>query len=309
MKKHCLFPLPLLVAACSCPTDFREVPVPHVPNASQASELSNCQVQHYGATLLGQANDAATAKALLEAGAVPQGNLIINGKQYRGTSLWLASAPAVVQALLAAGADANMASGPDRETPLCAAIRNGQAGKAKALLQAGADPNMIDSKGEPPLFLAAGKLDGDLCRALLSHGARPDAGRTADGATPLINALSQGGGAESAAAAKCEVARILLSGGANASLADAEGDTPLHFAPAALIPELQAAGASIHARNIKGRTPLFSGGSIPRTEALLRSGADINAQDYQGNTPFDTVSDASIKSYLLVKGGRSGQAL
>lgn len=301
--------LSLFAVSCSCPSGFRDVPVPQGRGLAQAEGLDSCQALHYGTTLLGQADSEATVKALLEKGALPQGSLILSGKQYRGTSLWQASSPAVVNALIAAGADLNMASGPAQETPLCAALRKGDEYKVRALLAAGADANRADAAGESPLCLAAGNLNEGLCRLLLDHGARPDVGRTADGTTPLLMALKAGGYPEASSSIKCAVARLLLSKGASPVQADEAGTTPLHHAPAALVSELLAAGASVSARDHAGRTPLFSGGSVQRTEQLLRAGADINARDYQGNTAFDVVADAQIKSYLLVKGGRSGHSL
>lgn len=301
--------LPLFLAACSCPTNFRDVPEPRLHSTAQVDDVSRCQIEHYGTTLLGQADSAAISRALLERGALPQGNLIIKGQSYRGTALWLATAPDVIQTLIAAKADPNRESGPDRETPLCAAIRQGQVEKARLLLQGGADPNRFDSDGVTPLGLAASRLDATLCQLLLSKGAQPDSGRLADGSSPLMLALRQGNSPEASATAKCSLARLLLAHGASPTIADAEGDTPLHYAPAALVAELLAGGADANARNNQGRTPLFQGGSPQRVDALLQSGADINARDYHGNTPFDAIPDAQIKSYLLVKGGRSGQAL
>lgn len=309
MRYGTSFLLPLLLAACSCPSHFRDVPAPQVQHAGQVGDLSRCQIEHYGTTLLGQADSGETARALLDRGALPQGYLILQGKQYRGTSLWLAASPDVVRTLAAAKADPDMESGPAHETPLCAAIRQGQQGKARALLSAGADPNRCDAEGETPLYIAAGKLDADLCRLLLDKGAQPHAGRADDGSTPLMHALKQGASPEASSASKCAIARLFLATGESPMLADADGNTPLHYAPAALVSDLLARGADANARNKQGRTPLFSGGSSQRIDALLQAGADINAQDFQGSTPFDAVPEAPLKSYLLIKGGRSGQAL
>lgn len=301
--------LPLL-GACSCPSSFREVPAPRVQSAADVDALTRCQVEHYGTTLLGAADSAATAEALLRRGATPQGKLILHDKEHRGSALWQAERPDVLRALLQAdGVNLNQESGPRHETPLCAALRANQALKAQMLLEAGANPNLADGRGVFPLALACEKLNPGLCRLLLSRGARPDIGRSADGATPLLFALRAGASPEESASDKCIIARMLLEAGASPTQADEQGETPLHRAPTALIPTLLAAGADANARDKRGRTPLFYGGSPRRAELLLSAGADLQAKDVAGNTAFDTVENASLKSYLLVKGCRSGHAL
>jgi len=44
-------------------------------------------------------------------------------------------------------------------------------------------------------------------------------------------------------------------------------------------------------------------------EALLNAGAELNARDNAGNTAFDVISQAPVKSYLLVRGANSSNAL
>lgn len=302
--------LPLL-GACTCPSSFREVEEPRgVQSAADVDALSRCQIKHYGTTLLGSASSAAAATALLQRGAAPQGKLILHGKEYGGSALWQATRPEVLSVLLQAdGVQLDRESGPHRETPLCSALRAGQSLKARLLLEAGADPNRTDGKGASPLSLAAEKLDISLCRLLLSRGAHPNHGHTTDGATPLLCALRAGDTPEDSASDKCILARMLLNAGASPTQSDEKGETPLHRAPAALIPTLLAAGADVNARDAQGRTPLFYGGSPQRAELLLSAGADLQARDYAGNTAFDAVESAPLKSYLLVKGCRSGHAL
>lgn len=59
--------------------------------------------------------------------------------------------PAVVRALVRAGADVNHAGGVSRSTPLHQAARYGFVTVARALLDLGADPNSKDKKGLTPL--------------------------------------------------------------------------------------------------------------------------------------------------------------
>ncbi len=60
--------------------------------------------------------------------------------------------PAVVQALLEAGADIDQPSAGDRTTPLLMAAVNGQFDLALELLRRGADPNLLSDAGTSPLF-------------------------------------------------------------------------------------------------------------------------------------------------------------
>ena len=93
--------------------------------------------------------------------------------------------------------------------------------------------------GDLDAVRAALDLDAEACNAQDSHGH-----------SPLAAAVSYGHGA---------VARLLLSSGALATLADADGDTPLHVCAsvpcAALI--LRGEGRDLlNARNADGKTPL-----------------------------------------------------
>lgn len=270
--------------------------------------LTHCQVQHYGATLLGNADSAETVHALLEQGADVRGKLVVNGKVLPGSPLNLATAPQVIRALAAAGANPNAQGGKDNSTPLCAALRNGRQDTASSLLSAGADPNLADSHGEPPLVIAARMGDVQLCKALIDRGARVNATDRDKGVSPLLAAL-QRGGIESHTDTKQALVQLLLAAGANPFHADNDGNLPLHFAPACLVPTFLSGGADVNCRNAKGRTPLFFGGSQQRLELLLRYGADPAARDFEGNSAFDTVTEAGLKSYLLIRGCRSGKAL
>ena len=96
--------------------------------------------------------------------------------------------PEVIQALLAAGADPNARAG--RRTPLhWAADWNGNPEVIQALLDAGADPNATSAFGFTPLHEAARVIKNPKAvQALLDGGADPNA-RTDDGLTPLDFAM------------------------------------------------------------------------------------------------------------------------
>jgi ankyrin repeat protein len=129
-----------------------------------------------------------------------------------------------VAALADAGADLN-ATDPDGATPLALAVINGHSRVAVLLLARGADPNLADRTGMTPLYAAVdlhtmqlgfGRPDPppatiagsvEVVKALLAHGADPDArltarvlkrvytagdGKLAKGATPYMRAARAG---------------------------------------------------------------------------------------------------------------------
>ena len=290
--------LPLCLSHCTCPDDYRQVPQPHATTVAQVQALSDCQIHHYGTTLLADAPGPEVARALLERGAQPAGKIIRNGQAETGSAVAQTDNPRVIRVLLDAGADANLGGGSTHRNALCNAAATGNTQAVSLLLEGGADPNRIDSRGESPLYLAATNMHTDACNLLLTHGAPPDYGRTTDGESPLMGALKSGADK----AQKIAVVQALLAGGADPLQADADGNTPLHYAPAELVPTLLAAGANVQARNYMGRTPLFCCHDLQQAQALIEAGADMNTTDYHGNKPFDVITNAQVKSYLLIRG-------
>ncbi|MBR1978998.1 MAG: ankyrin repeat domain-containing protein [Akkermansia sp.] len=309
MYRHGMILVACMLAGCACPASFREVPAPQVKQPADVARLTDCQMRHYGATLLAQADSAAMVQALVQAGADVHGKHIINGKEYPGSPLLQANKSEVVHALLRSGADPNAAGGKRRYTPLCDAVRNGKAQKVQLLLKGGAHPTLADSKGESPLYIAAMRADTAMCRQLLGAGAAVDIGLQSDGTTPLMALMRAAHAGKLPQAEADATAELLMSAGARVDMTDAEGNTLLHYATPALVQRLLAAGLSPHATNHLGRTPLFH--SLDRTvvDALLGAGADIQAQDGEGNSAFDVVPSPQVKSYLLFRGCRSGRPL
>jgi ankyrin repeat protein len=252
--------------------------------------------------------------------ALPRGGL---------TALMLAArqgARAGAIALLEAGANPDLAD-PDGTTALLYAIINVHFDVAAALVERGADPDVADVAGMAALYAAvdmqqpdplinrprakpSGRMSAsELVPLLLKHGANPN-GRlkspllmrqhnTGDaslgnGATPLMRAAKIG---------DVELVRTLLAGGADPSLAMANGTTTMMVALAgrgarALTPEAPAfqmirlmleRGADVNATNPGGETLLHQG--VGRGEAFVRllaeHGANLHARDKGGRTPLD----------------------
>lgn len=298
-----------LLAACTCPDSFREVPTPQVRQVADVARVSDCQMKHYGATLLAKANSAEMVRALVKAGADVHGRVIVNNKVYPGNPLVQATKTEVLRELVRSGADVNARGGAADVTPLCAAIRNGQDEKAKLLLQAGAHPTLADSKGETPLYMAAMRGDADMCRLLLTAGAHVDAGLLADGTSPILGVQKAAHSGKMPLADAEPIVQMLMDAGAQVNVTDAEGNTLLHYATPGVVRRLLTAGLSPFATNNLGRTPLFSSQDRTIVDALLGAGADVQARDGEGATAFDVVPSAQVKSYLLFRGCRSGRAL
>jgi truncated hemoglobin YjbI len=135
-----------------------------------------------GQTLLhdaAMAGEAEMAAVLIRCGADPDAR---EGEGH--TPLYRASTGDVARVLLAAGANADVTSGPTQGTPLHQAARRGAVSVAQALLDHGATVNARDGKGQTPLRRAVNCRQTELVRLLVRGGADP---RAPDrrGVTPL----------------------------------------------------------------------------------------------------------------------------
>lgn len=89
-----------------------------------------------------------------------------------------------------------------------------------------------------------------------------------------------------------ELARWLVSQGADVNAGDTYGETPLHHRAASWkggVEVLLALGADIAARDRRGNTPLHGAARSHKPEnarALIQHGADINASNNDGLTPL-----------------------
>jgi ankyrin repeat protein len=171
------------------------------------------------------------------------------------------------------------------------------------LLARGADPNRSFGWDGPPLVATimqrgmSGGADASgaaAVRYLLAHGARPDA-PSSEGTTALMRAAYRGW---------IEVVETLLAAGASVNARDTTNATALHYAArpwgAAAVRLLLTRGADVRVRDTGGHTALMRlvrydldyGESEPPgarevAELLLRAGVDRAARDVEGRTAAD----------------------
>ena len=120
----------------------------------------------------------------------------------------------------------------------------------RILLEAGTDPN-IHGEHVPALHVAAANDNVEAAMILIGHGAKIDVRDTVNNDTALIYGIRDG---------KFRVAEYLLEAGADHSLTDKRGFTPLHIAvtrnDTRLVQCLLDHGAAINVRTQSdGRTP------------------------------------------------------
>jgi ankyrin repeat protein len=210
----------------------------------------------------------------------------------------------VVELLIKSGANVN-ARTPGGTTPLHLASDRNRLAVVNALLAAKADPNLLDYRGTP-LHAALYQGNADLAIALLEHGADPNARSPYDGATPL---MAVSGVMVDVYPERSALIRRLIAAGADVNARNDGGKTALDGARDDAVATLLAAGA-LPARYEGKRDALLPHAVLARdsrmVEDLLAGGADPNMVNERGEPATllaARVGDVKILASLLDHGG------
>lgn len=272
--------------------------------------------------------------ALLGAGGRSHSDLNEKGK----TPLHLAAEHGhaeICAQLLKAGADPNSLDQQNR-IPLHFAAMNDHKLAAIRLLEAGANPNIPDAQGNFPIHYAAKAGNSSLTLSLVGYGADVNA-LNAHGQSPLVIATNKGmamlcralvkNGASMGQAGYPKALSAIIQGGRTASDADAfskanadgsfGGRTYLSWAIAAgesgMVGKLLELGAAYDVEDEADplNLPLHlaaMGDRVDVAELLTAMGADINAQNDEGETALHlALRSRRIKMvrWLLQRGART----
>jgi len=235
-----------------------------------------------------------------------------------------------VSALADVHADLNATTKQEGTTALQIAIINIHYDLANLLLERGADPNVVDAAGMTALYAAVDmrapanmltrpepklrdSLDAvGIVKSLLAHGANPNVQLK----KPIIGRhqnlvgdgqLTEGATALARAAKACDAVmmKVLLDGGADATLALANRTTTAMLASGGTAPEprvLEAVtllvdhGVDVNAFNANGQTILHNAaqrGHDSVVEYVAHKGARLDRRDKQGRTALDLARGAA----------------
>jgi ankyrin repeat protein len=233
--------------------------------------------------------------------------------------------------LIEKGAKTSLELNDDRS--ITAAAESGDLIAVKEHIQNGADINRIDSNSKTPLFLSTEMGHLDIVRYLVSKGAKLNTidpiGITvlhvaaSAGHIDIVKLLCESGinvdiesphGSPLQQATKAgnfEIVKFLIANGANVNSAVGvftRGQTPLHYTADKGFIEIAKflieKSANLEAKNdsesfLALGTPLCSAaanGKVSMVELLIKSGANVNAFDGNGNTPLHQASHSSKDS-------------
>merc|ERR1719175_531271 len=196
---------------------------------------------------------------------------------------------AVIQDLIAQGANVSSKTDKTGESPLHLAARYARADAAKKLLDAKGDANAVDNTGRTPLHAAVAADAQGVFQILVRHRATNLDAKTYDGTTPLILA---------ARLAIEGMVEELIQAEADINASDENGKSALHWAASVnnvdAVNTLLAHGANRDAQDCKDETPLFLScreGSYQAAKALLDHCANRDIQDHMDRLPIHVAQE------------------
>lgn len=212
------------------------------------------------------------------------------------------STPAVMKALLDAGADIEAAN-RFGQRPLHWAFAD--VDRTALLLERGADVNSLPNDHRTALYLTASQRKTDaVMKLLLAKGADPNRA-TSNGRTPLMAAAAGG---------DTNLMKLLMDKGAKVNAVSGTGSVALMDAATSrnfeALRMLIDAGADVKARTKRNQTALASAamyGSEDMVKLLLAKGAEVNVRDERGYSPlmyaaYSEVMPAGVVKLLLDAG-------
>lgn len=190
-------------------------------------------------------NSMELIKALLAKGADPNQEAKIKGASPLEIVID-SDNPEILELLIGSGLKVNF------DTTLLKAITEGKEKIIPLLIKKGARPNIMNSYGQPAIWLATTKGKISAVKSLLEGGAVTNVADSQNKTTPLIVAAYRG---------YKEILKLLIDSKANLELSDKNGLTALAYA--------------------------VTRGSPETVETLITAGANVNATDSRGNTILD----------------------
>lgn len=215
--------------------------------------------------------------------------------------------PEIMQYLVSKGANVNT-PGTHHITPVLLAVFQNHVNIVKFLVAHGANINARDGSGNTPLMIAILQDPLALIHYLVDQGAHLE-DHGSDGLTPFMMAIRLG---------KVKDADYLLSRGADINARDTDGLTALMRVSIQderdLAKYLVAKGADLIATDLdNGNTALHwaaSNGTLDVVMFLVGAGADVNAKNKLGDSPFKValiMKQKTVAYYLRrVETDRSG---